>query len=48
MRGDPKKLKKRQADKLLKLAMDERRRPSMRRWAREQLALSGYRIDFIK
>ena len=32
MRGDPKKLKKRQADKLLKLAMDERRRPSMRRW----------------
>jgi hypothetical protein len=48
MRGDPKKLKKRQSEKLLKMALDGRRRPADRKWAREQLALSGYQIDFIK
>ena len=47
-RCDSKKLKKRHKEKLLKMALDERRRPADRKWAREQLALSGYEIDFIK
>jgi hypothetical protein len=47
-RGDPKKLKKRHQEKLLRMALDGRRRPADRKWAREQLALSGYDIGFIK
>lgn len=47
-RGSTKKLKKRHQEKLLRMVLDGRRRPTDRKWAREQLALSGYQIDFIK
>jgi hypothetical protein len=41
-RGDPKKLKKAQVDRLRRLAKDKRRRPEMRKWARDQLSLYGH------
>jgi hypothetical protein len=41
-RGDPKKLKKPQVDRLRRIARDKRRRPETRKWARDQLALYGY------
>lgn len=41
-RGDPKKLKKPQVDRLRRIARDKRRRPEMRKWACDQLALYGY------
>ena len=41
-RGDPKKLKKPQVDRLRRIVRDKRRRPEMRKWAREQLTLYGY------
>ncbi len=44
-RGDPKKLKKPQVDRLRQIARDKRRRPEMRKWARDQLAQAGYDED---
>jgi hypothetical protein len=41
-RGDPKKLKKPQVDRLRQIARDKHRRPEMRKWARDQLTLYGY------
>jgi hypothetical protein len=43
-----KRLKKRHAEQLLKMALDDRRRPADRKWARDQLSQSGYVIDFVR
>jgi hypothetical protein len=43
-RGNPKKLKKAQADRLLKIARDGRRRPADRVWAANQLSTHGIEI----
>ena len=44
-RGDPKKLKAAQAEKLRKIAMDGRRRMVDRRWAASQLLDQGIEVN---
>ena len=42
-RGDPGKTKEAyQVERLRRIAKDKRRKPEMRKWARDQLALYGY------